>query len=162
MFENELNDLLLTMTQTVNRIIPVEWQDFYLNVELNDGDGEVLFYYNEVANADTYHFSHDIPNDFGVSLSEYMVGFNQLMDISRDIQELYRKHQQPLWYSMYLSVKSRSKLNVDFDYTNWFSSDYNPHQRLMYFRYKYLNSKPINTQEQELFDKMEQFQKEHN
>ena len=47
MFENQLSQLFNDIVNYVNRIIPVTWNGLYFNVELKEGDGEVLFYFNK-------------------------------------------------------------------------------------------------------------------
>ena len=46
MFENPLSQFFNDIANNVNHIIPVTWNDLYFNVELKEGNGEVLFYFN--------------------------------------------------------------------------------------------------------------------
>ena len=46
MFENPLSQFFNDIANNVNHIVPVTWNDLYFNVELKEGDGEVLFYFN--------------------------------------------------------------------------------------------------------------------
>ena len=85
MFENQLTQLFNDIANHVNRIIPETWNDLYLNVELKEGDGEVLFYFNTKENPEKYIFSHDIPVIYDIPFSEYMDSFDRLMSISRNI-----------------------------------------------------------------------------
>ena len=43
MFENPLSQFFNDIVNNVNHIVPVTWNDLYFNVELKEGDGEVLF-----------------------------------------------------------------------------------------------------------------------
>lgn len=63
MFENQLNQLFNDIANHVNRIIPVTWNDLYFNVELKEGDGEILFYFNTKENPENI-FSHMIYQQF--------------------------------------------------------------------------------------------------
>ena len=56
MFENQLSQLFNDIANYVNRIIPVTWNDLYFNVELKEGDGEVLFYFNTKENPEKYKY----------------------------------------------------------------------------------------------------------
>ena len=54
MFENQLSQLFNDIANNVNRMIPVTWNDFYFNVELKEGDGEVFFYFNTKESPEKY------------------------------------------------------------------------------------------------------------
>ncbi|RSI67371.1 putative antitoxin YezG [Streptococcus oralis] len=158
MFENQLSQLFNDIANNVNRIIPVTWNDLYFNIELKEGDGEVLFYFNTKENPEKYIFSHDIPVIYDIPFSEYMDTFNQLMSISRNILKVLEDNNQPKWYAMVLIVKSRKQLKVEFDYTDWFASPFTSNQRLSFFKYKYLGEEPENNDLLQLFKEMEEYQ----
>mgnify|MGYP003586300577 CR=1 FL=1 len=162
MFENELDEQLHEIAQTINNIIPVEWNDIYLNSEISNGDGEVLFYFNTVNNREEFIYSHDIPSKYGIPLSDYMDTFNKLMDISRAILKILKDNNQPLWTSMILSIKNRKKISVEFDYTDWISSPFSINQRLNYFKFRYIGYQPKDDKELQRFQEMQEFQNQHN
>ena len=160
MFENQLSQLFHDIANNVNRMIPVTWNDFYFNVELKEGDGEVFFYFNTKESPEKYIFSHDIPVIYDIPFSEYMDSFNQLMSISRNILKVLEDNNQPKWYAMVLIVKSRKQLKVEFDYTDWFASPFTFNQRLSFFKHKCLGEEPKNNDLLQLFKEMEEYKKQ--
>ncbi|MGT2867068.1 immunity protein YezG family protein [Streptococcus fryi] len=162
MFENELNQLIKKMVEVTNAMIPINWKDLYIYTELQDGEGETLFYYNSSEEEEKYKYSHDIPEEYNISFSEYMNGFNELMSTSREIHNLLDKNGQEKWVWMTIIVHNQSTLKVEFDYADWLNSSYTSNQRLKYFQYTHLGKIPQNELEMKLFEEMEEFQKKNN
>lgn len=162
MFENKLNQLIKKMVEISNGMIPVDWKNLYIYTELQNGEGEALFYYNSVGQEEKFKYSHDIPDEYNISFSEYMNGFNQLMSISREIHDLLEKNNQEKWNCMIIIVHNQTKLKVEFDYADWFNSSYTPNQRLNYFQYKYLGKIPQSELEKKLYEEMKEYQEQFN
>ncbi|MCU5733636.1 antitoxin YezG family protein, partial [Bacillus pacificus] len=60
-FENELNKLYRKIAEKINDMIPVEWEEFYFNGEVKDGEGGVYFFYTTLDEKQEYKYSHYIP-----------------------------------------------------------------------------------------------------
>lgn len=161
MFESKLNQLIKKMVEITNEMIPINWKDLYIYSELQNGEGETLFYYNSVEEGQ-FKYSHDIPDEYNISFSDYLKGFNELMSTSREIHDLLERNDQEKWVCMTITVLNQTKLKVEFDYADWFNSSYTSNQRLNYFQYKHLGKNPQNELEAELFEEMQEFQKKYN
>lgn len=56
-----------------------------------------------------------------------------------------------MWYSFTLSLERTGKLNISFDYTDWFSTDYSDQQII--WKHKYLGEEPSDTSLKEIIEK---------
>ncbi|GAF65111.1 hypothetical protein BTS2_2009 [Bacillus sp. TS-2] len=157
-FEIELNELYKEIAQQVNDMIPTEWDNFYFNGEVKEGEGGVFFFFTP--NGEEQHvFSHFIPKLYSVDKRAYNKELHTLFKNTEKLQKIFTDNDQEPWFSVTLIVNDRGKLNVYFDYTNWHESEFGPSDRIEYFEYKYVsqNKQQINL---ELIKRMEKFEEQ--
>lgn len=53
-FEIELNKLYNKIAQQVNDMIPTEWDNFYFNGEVKEGEGGVFFFLHTKVRSNTF------------------------------------------------------------------------------------------------------------
>lgn len=53
-FETELNELYKEIAQQVNDMIPTEWDNFYFNGEVKEGEGGVFFFLRQKVRNNTF------------------------------------------------------------------------------------------------------------
>lgn len=66
----------------------------------------------------------------------------KLFDLSEKLREVFKENDQELWYSFTLSLERTGKLNISFDYTDWFSTDYSFSDQHIIWKHKYLGEEP--------------------
>ncbi|WP_158234255.1 immunity protein YezG family protein [Loigolactobacillus backii] len=140
--ESELGEVYNQIITKINDMIPSTWADliFYAEVNLKQG-GEAYFYYSLQENPYEYHFSNEIPDDFGVSMKIYSDLNYELYKITEKLQKIFERYHQRPWYSFIMRVDVNLKMQAKFDYVNWNKSDFGPVARQAYFEYKYLDKK---------------------
>lgn len=156
-FEAELNQLYYDIAQQVNDMIPTEWSNFYFNGEVKDEEGGVFFFFKPKGDIDEYIYSHFIPKLYGIDKRAYNNEVHRLFELAVKLQNVFIDNDQEPWFSVTMLVDDSGKLNVHFDYTNWYNSEFGPSARIKYFDYKYV-SKEMNEQNADLIKKMIEFE----
>ncbi|MFF2342695.1 immunity protein YezG family protein [Bacillus mycoides] len=159
-FENELNKLYRKIAEKINDLIPVEWEEFYFNGEVKDGEGGVYFFYTTLDAKQEYQYSHYIPRMYNVDRKIYNQFLHELFDLTVQLQQVFIDNQQEAWFSVTMIVNGEGKLKVRFSYVNWNDSEFGPSDRIEYFEYKYLNRELTDEIDKELMARMEKFEEE--
>ncbi|MBC1458180.1 DUF600 family protein [Listeria newyorkensis] len=158
MFEKELNKIYVEIVQQTSDMIPCDWNSFYLNGDVKDGDGGVFFFFNTKEKLDEFIYSHDIPEIYNVDEEIYYQGNHKLLELINKLQQKFVENDQEAWETIVMIVNEDRKLKIHFDYTKWNEGGFGPSQRINFFEYKYLNRKPRNEKEKEIFSNMEKFE----
>ncbi|KGT37227.1 DUF600 family protein [Weizmannia sp. CD-2023] len=156
-FETKLNELYKKIAQQVNDMIPTEWDKFYFNGEVKEGEGGVFFFFMPKGEEQPI-FSHYIPTLYSVDKRAYNKELHKLFQLTVELQKIFTDNDQDPWFSVTL-INDTGKLNVHFDYTNWHESGFGPTDRIKYFEYKYIsqNKEQLNL---DLIERMKQFEEE--
>ncbi|AFU13826.1 TIGR01741 family protein [Bacillus thuringiensis] len=159
-FENELNKLYRKIAEKINDMIPVEWEEFYFNGEVKDGEGGVYFFYTTLDEKQEYKYSHYIPRMYNVDRKIYNQFLHELFDLTVQLQQVFIDNQQEAWFSVTMIVNGEGKLTVRFSYVNWNDSEFGPSDRIEYFEYKYLNRELTDEIDKELMARMKKYEEE--
>ncbi len=144
----------------VNDMIPVEWEELYINFEVDKTlSGSVIFFFKYKGE---YHYYMDIPSLFNISEDEFDNDFMELFDLGGEMKKIFIEQGLAEWSGFTIKVDEQNKTSLDFDYAPWLESDFGPSARTSFFQYKYLGKQPDNEKELEQFKAMEAFQREHN
>lgn len=153
-FEIKLNELYKEIAQQVNDMIPIEWNNFYFNGEVSEGEGGVFFFF--VPKGEKQHiFSHYIPRLYNVDKRVYNKELHKLFQLTVELQKVFIDYDQEPWFSVTLLLNDTGKLNVHFDYKNWQESEFGPADRIKYFEYKYISQ---NEEQLDLIVRMKEFE----
>ncbi|HDR4907071.1 TPA: DUF600 family protein [Bacillus cereus] len=159
-FENELNKLYRKIAEKINDMIPVEWEEFYFNGEVKDGEGGVYFFYTTLDEKQEYKYSHYIPRMYNVDRKIYNQFLHELFDLTVQLQQVFIDNQQEAWFSVTMIVNGEGKLTVRFSYVNWNDSEFGPSDRIEYFESKYLNRELTDEIDKELMARMKKYEEE--
>lgn len=159
-FENELNKLYRKIAEKINDMIPVEWEEFYFNGEVKDGEGGVYFFYTTLDEKQEYKYSHYIPRMYNVDRKIYNQFLHELFDLTVQLQQVFIDNQQEAWFSVTMIVNGEGKLTVRYSYVNWNDSEFGPSDRIEYFEYKYLNRELTDEIDKELMARMKKYEEE--
>ncbi|MBF1111050.1 MAG: DUF600 family protein [Streptococcus sp.] len=158
--EQQINEKILEIVHQANDMIPVEWDDLYIVIEMDKTySGGAYFYFKYEGE---YHYNLYISRDFGLSQDEVFNQSDILFDKSEGLKRVFMENDLSDWYICIIHLDENNKLSVDFDYAPWLESDFGPTARINFFRYQYLGFEPRNEKELEQFKAMEAFQQEHN
>jgi len=155
--ESQLQELYQEIAETVNNMIPEEWERFYFYAQIDESGGRVYFFYKSIRD-NSYTYSLDIPKQFNLSELEFNNKEDKLFDLSEQLREIFKENNQELWYSFTLMLDQTGKFSVSFDYTDWFNTDYGFVAQKKIWKYKYLNEVPIDEKTKNL---IEQYLKEY-
>ncbi|NFW77007.1 TIGR01741 family protein, partial [Staphylococcus aureus] len=54
-FEEKLSEMYNKIANEINEMIPVEWEKVYVIAYVDDGGGQVIFYYTKPRNDELYY-----------------------------------------------------------------------------------------------------------
>ena len=158
--EKQMNEKIIEIVHQANDMIPVEWDDLYINFEVDKTlSGGVIFFFKYKGK---YHYYMDIPSLFNISEDEFDDEFMDLFDLGGEMKKIFIEQGLEEWSAFTIKVDEQNKTSLDFDYAPWNDSEFGPTDRIEFFEYKYLGKQPANEKEFELFKAMEDFQQEHN
>ena len=158
--EQQMNEKIIEIVHQANDMIPVEWDDLYINFEVDKTlSGGVIFFFKYKGE---YHYYMDIPSLFNISEDEFDKEFFELFDLGGEMKKIFIEHGLAEWSAFTIKVDENNKASLDFDCAPWLESGYGPSARMDFFEYKYLGKQPANEKELEQFKAMKAFQREHN
>ena len=158
--EKQINKKIIEIVHQVNDMIPVVWDDLYINIELDRTlSGGIYFFYKAL---NEYQYFLDIPGLYSLSSEVFDKEYDILFEKAQELKKIFLENELADWYSCIIHLDESNKLSVDFDYAPWLESEYGPSERTNFFRYKYLGFEPRDEKELERFKAMEAFQQEHN
>ncbi|GIO86790.1 GNAT family acetyltransferase [Paenibacillus faecis] len=159
--EKKMNDLYRKIAEIIDHMIPLEWDEFYFNGEMENGEGGVFFFFKP-KNEDDYVYSLDIPNNYDINSDEYNLLENKLFEVTNDLKNVFLENGQESWFSVTMKLTSEGKLKIEYDYTNWGDSNFGPSDRLEYWESKYLNNIPEDESDRIKIDRMKELEKNNN
>ena len=158
--EQQMNEKIIEIVHQANNMIPVEWDDLYINFEVDKTlSGGVVFFFKYKGE---YHYYMDIPSLFNISEDEFDKKFFELFDLGGEMKKIFNEHGLAEWSAFTIKVDEQNKTSLNFDYAPWNESKFGPTDRIEFFEYKYLGRQPANEKELGQFKAMEAFQQEHN
>ena len=158
--EQQINEKIREIAQSVNEAIPVAWDNLYIGINLASDGGGVHYFFNEEGKNE-YIYNLYIPKQYSIPISEFKENERRIFRLAWELREIFEKEGQALWSSRTIKVLG-TKLSAEFDYAPWNESSFRSGQQLDFFEHKYLGKQPANEKELEQFKAMEAFQKEHN
>ncbi|AWC30837.1 MULTISPECIES: immunity protein YezG family protein [Bacillus cereus group] len=151
--EKEMNQIYREIAETVNEMIPEEWRKFYFYAQISETGGGTYFFYNTLEDEQSYKYSLEIPYEYEIDKEYYKLKDRTLFELSDKLRKVFKDNQQELWYSFTLSLDSNGKLNVHYDYTNWFDTDYSFDDQLVIWEHKYLGTEPDDSESKDLISR---------
>ena|SRR5690625_3277370 len=97
--EQKLQNIYQEILETINQMIPEEWEKFYFYAQISDTGGGNYFYYSTPQKPKEYQYSLEIPFNFAVDDDSFTELRRHLFNLSEKMREIFKKHDQELWYS---------------------------------------------------------------
>lgn len=151
--ENEMNLIYRRIAETVNEMIPEEWQTFYYYAQISDTGGGTYFFYNTPEDDQNFKYSLEIPFKYAINKEQYKINSRVLFELSDTLRRIFIDHDQEPWYSFTLSLNRNGKFKMHYDYTNWFDTNYSFDDQLLIWEYKYLGNVPGDQGSRELINR---------
>ena len=151
--EKKLNDLYRQIAETVNEMIPEQWERFYFYAQISEDGGGTYFFYQPATNPDVYEYSLEIPFKYQVDEKEFKFKGRKLFSLAEEMREIFKSEGQEPWYSFTLILERTGKLKIHYDYTNWFDTEYSFSDQMIIWKNKYLGEIPKDKNYKALIDK---------
>lgn len=151
--EKKLNDLYRQIAETVNEMIPEQWERFYFYAQISEDGGGTYFFYQPANNPDVYEYSLEIPFKYQVDEKEFKFNERKLFSLAEEMREIFKSEGQEPWYSFTLNLERTGKLTIHYDYTNWFNTEYSFSDQMIIWENKYLGEIPKDENYKALIDK---------
>lgn len=135
MLENKLNALYRSIAETVNEMIPEPWEKFLFYAQVSETGGGTYFFYNSQNEPIHFKYSLEIPFEFDIDENEFDQNEMELFKLSEKMRDVFKDHDQEFFYSFTLSLERSGKLTVNFDYTDWFKTDYSFSDQLIIWKF---------------------------
>ncbi len=158
--EQQINEKVMEIAQSVHKTIPVAWENLFINITLTFDGGEVYYFFNEEGKSD-YIYNLYIPKKYELPNSEFRENERRTLKLAWELREIFKNEEQALWTTCVIKIIG-TKLTATFAYAPWFESRFTSGQQMDFFEYKYLGKQPANEKEFELFKAMEDFQQKYN
>ncbi|UBH14806.1 immunity protein YezG family protein [Macrococcus armenti] len=143
MINQLISEKILEVIHQANHMIPEEWHELYINGDINGREGGIYFFYNTIGNQTAWQYSATMQFEIeGYSSEEYRKQQRKLFQLAVDLQQIFRENNQPIWSKVILHVDENMKLTTEFDYSDWYNSEYAGYEYMDYFRDEYLNQPP--------------------
>ncbi|UBH10316.1 immunity protein YezG family protein [Macrococcus armenti] len=157
--EQLINNKIIEIIEFVNEMIPEEWHELYVNGDINGKEGGISFYFR---NKKEWIFSHDMYEIYeGYSIEDYTKEWRILFQLGVELQQIFRENNQPIWSKVILHVDENMKLTTEFDYADWYNSEYVSYEYMDYFIHEYLNL-PLEETDEAFFEEMKTFKEKEN
>lgn len=150
--EKEMNRLYREIAETVNEMIPEDWNKFYFYAQLSENGGGTYFFYNTLENKQ-YKYSVEIPFKYQIDEDEFERKEDVLYKLSKELRKVFKDNEQELWYSFTMSLESSGTFKLHYDYTNWFDTEYSFSDQMIIWKNKYLGEVPNDEKYKALIDK---------
>ncbi|WP_090997693.1 immunity protein YezG family protein [Bacillus sp. 491mf] len=151
--EKEMDRLYREIAETINEMIPEEWEKFYFYAQISETGGGTYFFYNTLENEQQYKYSLEIPFEYEIDEEEFEKKEDLLYKLSKELRSIFKDNQQELWYSFIMSLESSGKFKMHYDYTNWFDTEYSFSDQMIIWKNKYLGEVPNDESYKMLIDK---------
>lgn len=151
--EKEMQHIYQEIADTVNQMIPEEWEKFYFYAQISETGGGTYFYYTNQKDSTDYEYIHEIPFNFTVNDADFTEKRRHLFDLADNMLNVFKKYDQELWYSFTMSLESSGKFTVHYDYTDWFETDYSFGDQKVIWKYKYLGTEPSDPEKQKVIER---------
>lgn len=151
--KSRLNDLYRGIVETVNEMIPEQWDKFYFYAQISEDGGGTYFFYKPSFNSDGYIYSLEIPFKYQIDEKSFKVNKRKLFSLADEMREVFKSEEQELWYSFTMSLESSGKFKLHYDYTNWFNTEYSFSDQMIIWKNKYLGEVPEDENNKALIEK---------
>ena len=150
--EKEMNKIYREIAETVNEMIPEDWNKFHFYAQISETGGGTYFFYNTLENKQ-YKYSLEVPFKYQIDEDEFERKEDVLLKLSKELRKIFKDNEQELWYSFTMSLESSGKFKLHYDYTNWFDTEYSFSDQMMIWKNKYLGDIPTDEKNKALIDK---------
>ncbi|HDJ3848594.1 TPA: TIGR01741 family protein [Staphylococcus aureus] len=134
-FEEKLSEMYNEIANKISSMIPIDWEKVYVIAYVDDGGGQVIFYYTKPGNDELCYYS-SIVEDYNVLEEIFDDLWMELYRSFKKLRNIFKEESLEPWTSCEFDFTRDGKLNVSFDYIDWVNSEFGPMGREHYYMYK--------------------------
>ncbi|EOB9330286.1 TIGR01741 family protein [Staphylococcus aureus] len=158
-FEEKLSQMYNKIANEISDMIPVEWEKVYAIAYVDDGGGQVIFYYTKTGNDELYFYS-SIVEDYNVSSEVFDDLWMELYRSFKKLRNIFKEEGHEPWTSCEFDFTRDGNLNVSFDYIDWIKLGFGPSGKEKYYMYKKFGVLPETEYEINKVKEVEKYVKE--
>lgn len=136
------------ISESINEIIPCDWDKVWVYAEILDDSAGITFYFTE-SNSEEYIYGHDIPERYRVSNSIYNHLLVELSDKFRELKKEYIKYDLGVWTTATLQLESSGKFSIEYGYDDVYSLGIDNVQRIAVWEYETFGFLPEDEEDKE-------------
>ena len=116
--EKQIQDKIYELINNVNKTIPVDWDELYINSEMSETGGNVYFFF-KLPDNDKLFYSLLIPDDFKVDEKTFEKMDYQNYVLARELWNIFENNHIEVWKNASFIYKNNKliicySINVDF------------------------------------------------
>lgn len=134
-FEEKLSEMYNEIANKISSMIPIDWEKVYVIAYVDDGGGQVIFYYTKPGNDELCYYS-SIVEDYNVLEEIFDDLWMELYRSFKKLRNIFKEESLEPWTSCEFDFTRDGKLNVSFDYIDWANSEFGQMGREHYYMYK--------------------------
>ncbi|MEK5007678.1 TIGR01741 family protein [Bacillus sp. FSL K6-3312] len=136
------------IAESINELIPCDWDKVWMYAEILDDSAEIVFYFNE-QNEKEYVYGHQIPHKYNVSKSTYIHLLYELSEIFEELKKTYIQNGLGAWTTATLQLDVSRKFTIDFGYEDVYSLGIDNVQRIAVWEYENFGFLPDDEEDKE-------------
>ncbi|MGM0968830.1 MAG: immunity protein YezG family protein [Bacillota bacterium] len=136
------------IAESINELIPCDWDKVWMYAEILDDSAEIVFYFNE-QNEKEYVNGHQIPHKYNVSKSTYIHLLYELSEIFEELKKTYIQNDLGAWTTATLQLDVSGKFTIDFGYEDVYSLGIDNVQRIAVWEYEKFGFLPDDEEDKE-------------
>lgn len=108
--EKEINKLYREIAETVDVMIPENWNKFYFYAQISEAGGGTYFFYNKEGDLNKFQYSVEIPFKYDIDTDTFEYNDMKLFDLCEKLRLVFKENGQELWYSFTMSFRENRKV----------------------------------------------------
>ncbi|MBI1630318.1 immunity protein YezG family protein [Bacillus safensis] len=136
------------IAESINELIPCDWDKVWMYAEILDDSAEIVFYFKE-QNGNEYVNGHQIPHKYSVNKSTYIHLLYELSEIFEALKKAYIQNDLGAWTTATLQLDYKGKFSIEYGYDDVYSLGIDNVQRIAVWEYETFGFLPDDEEDKE-------------
>lgn len=137
------------IAESINEIIPCDWNKVWMYAEILDDSAGITFYFTE-PNNDERIYGHHIPERYSVNNSIYNHLLVELSEVFEELKREHIKNDLGAWTTATLELEKSGKFSIDYGYEDILNIGLYGIQRRAVWEYETFGILPENEKNKEI------------
>ncbi|APP17027.1 MULTISPECIES: immunity protein YezG family protein [Bacillus] len=144
----ELEKNYKQIAESINELIPCDWDKVWMYAEILDDSAEIVFYFKE-QNGNEYVNGHQIPHKYSVNKSTYIHLLYELSEIFEALKKAYIQNDLGAWTTATLQLDHKGEFSIEYGYDDVYSLGIDNVQRIAVWEYETFGFLPEDEEDKE-------------